>query len=163
MRRSVKIDVDIPAGIADRQAINKRGDGSKGTNGGPAGDLRIGVNVRPHPFFERDGYNVWYEATISFAQAALGAELTVPTLDGNVKYSIPSGTQPGDVFKLKERGIPSLSGRGRGDQLVRVVVEVPKKLNERQKELLRQYAEACGETDLGSGNERGGIFGKKKK
>ena len=128
----------------------------------PAGDLRVGIDVRPHPVFEREGYNVWLDVTVSFAQAALGAELTVPTLDGNVKYSIPAGTQPGDVFKLKDRGIPNLNGRGRGDQLVRVMVEVPKKLNERQKELLRAYAEACGETPS-AGESKGGFFGKKKK
>ncbi len=162
LRKNVKIEVDIPAGISDRQAINIRGEGNKGINGGPAGDLRVGVNVRPHPFFERDGYNVWYEVTVSFAQAALGSELTVPTLDGNVKYSIPAGTQPDDVFKLKDRGIPNLNGRGRGDQLVRVKVEVPKRLNEKQKELLRAYAEACGENPA-TGENKGGIFGKKRK
>lgn len=161
-RKTAKVEVNIPAGIADRQVINIRSEGNKGTNGGPAGDLRVGVNVRPHPFFERDGYNVWYEVNVSFAQAALGAELTVPTLDGNVKYTLPSGTQPGDVFKLKDRGIPNLNGRGRGDQLLRINVEVPKKLNEKQKELLRAYAEACGETPS-AGESKGGIFGKKRK
>ena len=161
-RRRTKVEVEVPAGISDRQALNIRGEGNKGVNGGPAGDLRVGINVRPHPVFEREGYNVWLDVTVSFAQAALGAELTVPTLDGNVKYSIPAGTQPGDVFKLKDRGIPNLNGRGRGDQLVRVMVEVPKKLNERQKELLRAYAEACGETPS-AGESKGGFFGKKKK
>ena len=165
LRRPAKIEVNIPAGIDDRQAINVRSQGNKGTNGGPAGDLRLGVNVRNHPFFERDGYNVWYEAKISFAQAALGSELIVPTLDGDVKYTIPAGTQPGDVFKLRDRGIQNLNGRGRGDQLVRVEVEVPRKLNERQKELLRAFEEELNPGNKHNlGDDKGkGLFGGKKK
>ena len=165
VRRATKVEVNIPAGIDDRQAISVRSQGNKGVNGGPAGDLRVGVNVRSHPFFERDGYNVWYQANISYVQAALGCELIVPTLDGDVKYTVPAGTQPGDVFKLKDRGIQNLNGRSRGDQLVRVEVVVPKKLSDRQKELLRQF-----EADLNPGNvnslneDKGkGLFGKKKK
>ena len=165
VRRAAKVEVNIPAGIDDRQAISVRSQGNKGVNGGPAGDLRVGVNVRSHPFFERDGYNVWYQANISYVQAALGCELVVPTLDGDVKYTVPAGTQPGDVFKLKDRGIQNLNGRSRGDQLVRVEVVVPKKLSDRQKELLRQF-----EADLNPGNvnslneDKGkGLFGKKKK
>ena len=165
VRRATKVEVNIPAGIDDRQAISVRSQGNKGVNGGPAGDLRVGVNVRSHPFFERDGYNVWYQANISYVQAALGCELIVPTLDGDVKYTVPAGTQPGDVFKLKDRGIQNLNGRTRGDQLVRVEVVVPKKLSDRQKELLRQF-----EADLNPGNvnslneDKGkGLFGKKKK
>lgn len=165
VRRAAKVEVNIPAGIDDRQAISVRSQGNKGVNGGPAGDLRVGVNVRNHPYFERDGYNVWYQANISYVQAALGCELIVPTLDGDVKYTVPAGTQPGDVFKLKDRGIQNLNGRSRGDQLVRVEVVVPKKLSDRQKELLRQF-----EADLNPGNvnslneDKGkGLFGKKKK
>ncbi len=166
VRRPQKVEVNIPAGIDDRQAINVRSQGNKGVNGGPAGDLRVGINVMAHKYFERDGYNVWYQTSISFAQAALGSELIVPTLDGNVKYSIPAGTQPGDVFKLKDRGIPNLNGRGRGDQLVKVNVEVPKKLSEKQKDLLRQFEAELNPNNkgnLGEGNNKGGIFGKKKK
>ena len=166
LRKPAKVEVNIPAGIDDRQAINVRSQGNKGTNGGPAGDLRVGINVMPHKDFERDGYNVWYQTTISFAQAALGSELIVPTLDGNVKYSIPAGTQPGDVFKLKDRGIPNLNGRGRGDQLVKVNVEVPKKLTEKQKELLKQFDNDLNPHNKGNLGETGnskGIFGKKKK
>lgn len=105
IRKTATLTVDIPAGIDDRQIINARGQGNKGANGGPAGDLRIAVNVRPHPIFERDGYNVWVEMHISFPAAALGCELQVPTLDGKVKYNVPAGTQSGTVFKLKNRGI----------------------------------------------------------
>ena len=165
IRRPTKVDVDIPAGIDDRQTISVRGEGNKGSNGGGAGDLRVSVNVRSHPDFERDGFNVWYEMNISYADAALGAEVKVPTLDGNVMYTVPAGTQPGTVFKLRDRGIPILNGRGKGDQLVRVNVEVPKRLTERQKELLRAF-----ENELNPGKEQGrgddkagGIFGKKKK
>ncbi len=165
VRRAAKVDVNIPAGIDDRQAVSVRSQGNKGVNGGPAGDLRVGVNVRNHPFFERDGYNVWYQANISFAQAALGCELIVPTLDGDVKYTVPAGTQPGDVFKLKDRGIQNLNGRSKGDQLVRVEVVVPKKLSEKQKELLREFEADLNPANVGSLNEdKGkGLFGKKKK
>lgn len=165
IRRPVKIDVDIPAGIDDRQAVNIRSQGNKGVNGGPAGDLRVGVNIRSHPYFERDGYNVWYEMNISYAQAALGSEVIVPTLDGDVRYTVPAGTQPGAVFKLRDRGIQSLNGRGRGDQLVKVNVEVPKKLTEKQKEMLRAFDEDLNPQNKGShgDSKQGGIFGKKKK
>ncbi len=165
IRRAAKVEVNIPAGIDDRQAVSVRSQGNKGVNGGPAGDLRVGINVRNHPFFERDGYNVWYQANISFAQAALGCELIVPTLDGDVKYTVPAGTQPGDVFKLKDRGIPNLNGRSRGDQLVKVEVVVPKKLSEKQRELLRQFEADLNPSNMGSLNEdKGkGLFGKKKK
>lgn len=166
MRRSARVEVNIPAGIDDRQALNVRGEGNKGTNGGPAGDLRVGINVMSHQFFERDGYNVWYETTISFAQAALGSDIIVPTLDGDVKYTVPAGTQPDTVFKLKDRGIQMLNARGKGDQLVRVKVEVPRKLSEKQKELLRQFDEEMhpgNKGNLGDGANKGGIFGKKKK
>lgn len=162
VRRTAKVEVNIPAGIDDRQALNIRSEGNKGLNGGPAGDLRIGINVRNHPFFERDGFNVWYSAKISFVQAALGAEIIVPTLDGDVKYTVPAGTQPGDVFKLKDRGIVNPNGRGKGSQLVRVEVEVPRKLNEKQKDLLRQF-----DMELNDGkssfDDKKGFFGNKKK
>lgn len=166
IRKPVKITVKIPAGIDDRQIINARGQGNKGVNGGPAGDLRVAVNVRPHPIFERDGYNVWVEMHISFAAAALGCALQVPTLDGKVQYNVPAGTQSGDVFKLKGKGIQSLNNRGRGDELVRVIVDVPRNLNEKQKQLLRELDEALGNetAHLGHGeDDKKGFFGKKKR
>ena len=170
IRRTVKQDVTVPAGIDDGQVFSIRGQGNRGVNGGPSGDLRVGVNVRPHPFFERDGYNVWCEITVTFAQAALGDELMVPTLDGKVKYSIPAGTQPGTIFKLKDRGIQNVHGRGRGDQLVKIVVEVPRKLTERQKDLIRELNNDLGgkapfsaNNNPGENEEKKGFFGKKKK
>lgn len=165
IRRPAKIDIDIPAGIDDRQQVIIRSQGNKGANGGTAGDLGVIVNVRPHPFFERDGMNVWCDVTVSFVQATLGAELEVPTLDGKVKYSIPAGTQPGAVFKLKERGIQNVNGRGKGDQLVRINVDVPKRLNDKQRELLLAFDRECGGS-YGTGaepEEKTGFFGKKKK
>ena len=170
IRRPVKIDVNVPAGIDDGQVFTMRGQGNRGVNGGPSGDLRVGVNVRPHPFFERDGYNVWCDVTINFAQAALGDELLVPTLDGKVKYTVPAGTQSGSVFKLKDRGIPNVNGRGRGDQLVRIFVEVPKKLSQHQKDLIKELYDDIGEkapfsanNTPGESDDKKGFFGKKKK
>lgn len=165
VRSAHKIEVNIPAGIDDRQIINVRGQGNKGANGGPAGDLRVGVNVRPHPIFERDGFNVWCEMHISFAQAALGCELQVPTLDGKVKYDVPAGTQGGTVFKLRGRGIQNLNGRGKGDQLVRIIVDIPKTLTHKQKELIRQLDAEFGSAAESTPpeEEKKGFFGKKKK
>ena len=132
--------------------------------GVPAGDLRIAVNVRPHPIFERDGYNVWVEMHISFPAAALGCELQVPTLDGKVKYNVPAGTQSGTVFKLKNRGIQSLNGRGHGDELVRVIVDVPRELTSEQKELMKQLDASFGNpANYGKEEEKKGFFGKRKK
>ena len=147
IRRQPKVKVTIPAGIDDGQAISQRGKGNAGANGGPAGDLLVSVIVRPHARFERDGNSVLLQQPISFAQAALGAEIEVPTLDGNVKMTVPEGTQPGATFRLRGKGIPYLRGSGRGDQFVTVDVVVPKNLTGSQKELLRQYAASTGELD----------------
>ena len=139
IRHTVEQNVDIPAGIDDGQIINLRGGGDAGTNGGPAGDLRINVNVRPHPFFERRGFDVFCEIPITFAQAALGADITVPTLEGKVKLTVHEGTPPGDQFKLKGKGIQRLNYSGKGDQYVKIIVEVPKNLSKAQKEKLRDF------------------------
>ena len=155
------MQVNVPAGIDDGQAFTVRGEGNKGLNGGPAGDLRVGVSVKPHPFFERDGFNVWCDVKISFAQAALGDEITVPTLDGQVKYSVPAGTQPGNVFKLKGRGIQMVGSSKRGDQLVRMNIDVPKNLNEKQRELLKEFNDSLGGKKID--DEKKGFFGGKKK
>ncbi len=159
IRRNKKLNVKVPAGIDDGQAIPIPGMGNAGANGGPAGDLLVGVIVRPHPIFEREGTSVYMEQEISYAQAALGAEVEVPTLDGKVKLTIPEGTQPGAVFRMRGRGIPSLRGGARGDQFVSVKMSVPRGLTGTQKELLRQFAASMGEYDSG----KGGIFGKKKR
>ena len=165
--KRAKLEVNIPAGIDDRQTVSMRGAGNRGINGGPAGDLLIAVFVRPDPFFEREGFNVWCDMKISFTQAALGDSLLVPTLDGKVKYEIPAGTQPGTVFKLKGRGIPYINSRGKGDQLIRIIVDVPKNLTARQKELLIEMEKEFGKQNSdgsGKGSEESkGFFGKKKK
>jgi len=160
IRRQHKVEVNIPAGIDDGQTISKPGGGNAGVNGGPAGDLLVTVIVRPHARFERDGTSVLLEQEISYAQAALGAEVEVPTLDGKVKLTIPEGTQPGAVFRLRGKGIPYLRGSGRGDQFVSVNIKVPKNLTGSQKELLRQFAASMGELDGDAGK---GLFGRKKK
>ncbi len=139
IRHTVEKTVEIPAGIDDGQIINLRGGGDAGINGGPSGDLRINVNMRPHPFFERKGFDVYCDIPITFAQAALGAEITVPTLDGKVKFTIHEGTQPGDEFKLKGKGIQRLNYIGKGDEYVKIVVEVPKDLSKTQKEKLMEF------------------------
>ena len=139
VRRRNSIEVNIPAGVDNEQILSVRGQGNAGTNGGPAGDLEVFVNVRPHPSFERRGNDVWCEMPITFSQAAMGAEVTVPTIDGRVSYQVREGTQPGDVFKLRGKGIPFINGRGRGDQYVQVTVEVPKNLSQKQKDVLREF------------------------
>ena len=139
IRHTVEQTVDIPAGIDDGQVISIRGGGDAGANGGPSGDLRISVNVRPHPIFERDGYDVYCDIPITFTQAALGAEIIVPTLDGKVKLNIHEGTQHGNEFKLKGKGIQRLHYSGKGDQYVRILVEVPKDLSKAQKQKLREF------------------------
>ena len=158
VRRQHKVSVSIPAGIDDGQTISLKGQGNAGVNGGPAGDLLITVLVQPHARFERDGASILLEQEISFAQAALGAEVEVPTLDGKVKLNIPEGTQTGTTFRLKGKGVPFLRNGGRGDQFVTVKVAVPRGLSSAQKDALRQYAQTMGETV-----EQKNIFGKRKK
>lgn len=156
------LEVNIPAGIDDRQILNVRGEGNKGLNGGPAGDLHVVVNVRPHPFFERDGFDVWCEVHVNLVQATLGDTLMVPTLDGKVKYDIPEGTQPGSVFRLKGKGIQNIRSKARGDQLVRIIVDIPTKLNSEQREALLKFNSLMGGSTP-TGEEKKGFFGKKRK
>ena len=158
VRRQHKVSVSIPAGIDDGQTISLKGQGNAGLNGGPAGDLLITVLVQPHARFERDGASILLDQEISFAQAALGAEVEVPTLDGKVKLNIPEGTQTGTTFRLKGKGVPFLRNGGRGDQFVTVNVAVPRGMTSTQKNALRRYAETMGETV-----EQKNIFGKHKK
>lgn len=141
-RRSRKLSVKIPAGIDDGQSVALRGQGGAGVNGGPAGDVIVTVSIRPHPLFQRDGYDVWCEVPISYAQACLGDKLIVPTIDGKVEYTMPAGTQPGTVFRMRGKGIQAVNGRGRGDQFVKVTLEVPKNLSDHQKELLRKLEDS---------------------
>ncbi len=133
-----KVTINVPAGINNDVILNVRGEGNCGTNGGARGDLKVRVTVRKDPLFERRDYDIWVELPISYTQAALGDEVTVPTIDGNVTYRIPEGTQPGDVLRLRGKGVQRLQREGRGDMMVRVVIEVPKKLTKAQKDLLLQ-------------------------
>src|SRR5574344_368563 len=141
------IQASIPAGIDNGQTISIRGQGHAGKNGGPAGDLLITITIRPHELFRREGTSVLCEAPITFAQAVLGAELEIPTIDGKVKYDLPEGTQSGTTFRLKGKGIPSINGRGRGDQYVTVYIETPRNLSKAQKEALMKFAEAVGDNN----------------
>ncbi len=149
VKKKQRIKVTIPAGIDDGQAVSLRGQGSAGRNGGPAGDLIVGVRIKPHPKFQRDGTTVLYEQPVSFYQAAVGADLEIPTIDGKVKYSLPAGTQTGTTFRLRGKGIPELRGRGRGDQYVTIQVQVPTSLTAEQREALNAFAAAMGESVQG--------------
>ena len=138
VRRTQKIKVRVPAGVDHGQSVRVRGEGCVGSNGGPNGDVLVDIYIKRHPIFTRQDYTVLCEVPISFAQAALGAEIQVPTLDGKVAFDLPEGTQTGTVFTLREKGIPVVNSRRRGDQRFTVVVETPTKLTKEQKELLRQ-------------------------
>lgn len=144
-RKAVKTEVQIPGGIDDGQTLSLSGQGEPGKMGGPAGDLLVSIRVKKHSVLKRDGFDVFSEATISFTQAALGDEVKVTTLDGEVAMTIPAGTQPGVSFKLKGKGTEKLRGSGRGDQYVKINVAVPKKLNDKQRELLQQLKISFGE------------------
>ncbi len=141
VRTSKTIEINIPAGIDDGQTMQLSGQGEPGERGGPHGDLLITVKVRPHDIFKRRDNDIFLDMPISFVQAALGATLKVPTLDGLVEYDIPEGTQSGTRFRLRGKGIPFIRGKGRGDQYVTVTVEVPKNLTSKQKELLKEFEE----------------------
>ena len=165
VRKKRRIEVNIPAGINEGQAISVRGQGNAGKNGGPSGDLIVGIRIRPSSIFQREGNTVLYEQTVSFYQATMGAELEIPTIDGKVKWTLPAGTQPGTTFRLKGKGIPTLQGRGRGDQYVTVKVKVPTGLTGEQKEALRAFGAAMGEAVSAAEEESGlkGFFDKHKK
>lgn len=139
------VGINIPAGIDDGQVISIRGKGNAGQNGGPAGDLQVQISVRPHPLFERRGYDILCELPLTFSQMALGAQVQIPTLDGNITQAVKEGTQPGEVIRLKGKGFPYLQGRGSGDELVRLTVEVPRNLTAEQKKALRAFEETVGE------------------
>lgn len=143
---TTKLSVKIPAGIDSGQRLKLRGEGEAGTNGGPTGDLYVVVEVASHSIFEREGFDIHCEVPISFPQAALGAEVDVPTLEGTVKLKIPTGTQSQKRFRLKNKGIAHVNGRGRGDLFVTAVVEVPTKLNAEQRTMLEKFAEISGES-----------------
>ncbi len=145
IHKSHTLNLKIPAGVDTGSRLKLRGEGEAGRNGGPSGDLYVVLNVREHPLFLRQENHIVCEVPIAFSQATLGAEIEVPTVEGKVKMKVPAGTQSGSVFRLKGKGAPEIRGRGRGDQLVRIVVEIPRKLTARQRELLEEFARCSGE------------------
>lgn len=140
--------VKIPAGVHEGQSVRMAGEGEPGFNGGPRGDLYCYVKIKEHPFLERRGINLIAAVPISFTQAALGGIIEVPSLTGMQELKISAGTQPGDVFRIKGQGLPDIGSRHCGDELVQVIVEIPKKLNSQQEELLRKFAETEDKTVL---------------
>ncbi len=159
VRVTNSVEVNVPAGIDNGQTFVVRSHGDHGLNGGPAGDLHLVASVRNDEIFERDGFNIWVEIPITYTQAVLGDEITVPTIDGQVKYTVPEGTQNATVFRLRDKGITSLNGRGRGDQYVRVQIEVPCGLNKSQKEKLQDFDASLNPKNY---NKRQGFFDKIK-
>jgi molecular chaperone DnaJ len=157
--KSRKIAVKVPAGVHEGQTVRVPGEGEPGERGGPPGDLHCHIAVRAHPIFARQGNELVCQIPISFAQAALGTELDVPTLRGKAKLDIPHGTQHGEVFKIRSEGLPDLRSGRKGDQLVQVLIEVPRKLTEKQKHLLKEFA---GHEEAGSMPQKKGFLEKIK-
>ncbi len=155
IRQDKKLTVSIPAGISTGDRISLQGEGNCGTNGGPSGDLIIEVRVGNHPIFTRDGATMFCEIPVTIAEATLGAEIDVPTLEGSKKYRIPEGTQSGTRFTLKGCGLPVVNSYRKGDLVFTVNVEIPKSLNSRQKELMKQFGEACADSNYSG---RAGFF-----
>ncbi len=139
-KKEKKLKVNIPAGVDNGSMVSLTGEGSPGDKGGPPGDLYVMFTVKPHSIFVREGQHIMCDIPITFVQAALGDTIDVPTLEGEVKHKIPEGTQSGTVFRMKGKGVPSPRGLGKGDQYVKVIVEVPKNLSDKQKELLKEFA-----------------------
>ncbi len=150
VRRERSISLKVPAGVDTGIRLKVSGEGEAGRNGGPNGDLYVVIHVEPHPFFKRKDNDLLCEVPISFVQAALGGEIEVPTIEGNEHIRIPAGTPSGRVFHLRGKGVPRLGGYGKGDQYVSVFIDVPKKLTQRQKELLMEFAEISGD-DISKG------------
>ena len=159
VRKQRKLKINIPAGIDNGQTLRVGGNGDFGLNGGPNGDLNVTVNVAPDKLFSRRGFDVLCDIPITYANATLGAEIIVPTIDGKVKYNVPEGTQPGTVFRLKGKGIKKLGKDARGDQYVTVKIEVPKNLSKKDKELLRQFDSNLNDSNY---QQRKGFFDKIK-
>ena len=156
VRENKKLTINVPAGIDDGERIALRSMGCDGKNGGPAGDLIVTVSVRRHSVFERDGYNIYCEVPITVAEATLGAEIDIPTLEGKNKFEIPEGTQTDTSFTLRGKGIPVMRSQNRrGDLIVTVKVEIPRGLSEKQKNAMKAFAESCGESNY---SKRSGFF-----
>jgi molecular chaperone DnaJ len=140
--KEIKLKVKVPPGVEENTRIRYGGEGDAGRAGGPSGDLYIVLSIHKHDFFERDGYDLHCAVPISFPQAALGAEIEIPAVDGAVKVKVPEGTQSGKELRVRGRGVPHLNERGRGDLIVRVIVQIPKKLTREQRELVEQLSES---------------------
>lgn len=150
-----KIKIKVPKGVDTNSMIPIRGEGEPGTLGGPNGDLYVVIHVKEHKYFKREGTSIYLDYPIDFIQASLGAELEVPTIEGKVLLKIPEGTQTGTVFRIKDKGVPSLRNSQRGDQYVRVQVEIPKKLTDKQKQLMKQLATEFGHDEKLGGAKKG--------
>ncbi|WP_324254016.1 molecular chaperone DnaJ [Paenibacillus sp. 1001270B_150601_E10] len=161
LKKQRKIHVRIPAGAFDGAQIRMTGEGEAGLRGGPSGDLYVVLRVKDHEFFQREDDDIYCEVPITFAQAALGDEVEIPTLHDKVKLKIPAGTQTGTNFRLRGKGVPHLRGTGNGDQHVKVVVVTPTKLNEEQKNALSHFADLSGEAPSGTHEE--GFFDRMKR
>lgn len=164
VKKKRKVEIKIPAGIFNGAVMNMRGEGDLGFKGGPRGDVQVQIRVAPHAIFKRDGNDIFCDIEISYAQAILGAEVTVPTLDGKVSYKIPAGTVSGKTFRLKGKGIQDLNGYAKGDQYVKVNIGIPTKLTDKQQELLKAFSKEMGE-DVESFDKNGkdkGFFNKVK-
>ncbi len=155
IRINKKLEVSIPAGIDDGERIALRGQGNDGRNGGSTGDLILQIMVKPHPIFERDGHHIYCEVPLPVTDAILGAEIEIPTLEGNMSYTIPEGTQPGTRFTVRGKGIPYVNSSRRGDLIFEVKVEIPKGLSEKQKEQVKAFADNCSESNYG---KKSGFF-----
>lgn len=156
VKKMKKIEVNIPAGIDNGQAISLRGEGDIGKKGGPNGDLFVIVNVQPHKIFKRNGFDIFAEIKVPFTKLVLGGSIKVPTLEQEIDFNIPEGTQADTKFRIKEKGIPSIHGRGRGNLEFVVKVDIPKKLTEKQREILSQFADLTGD-DI---NKKKGFFNR---
>lgn len=157
-KKTKKIDINIPQGIDNGQAISLRGEGDVGKKGGPNGDLFVVVNVAPHKVFTRKGFDIFADITIPYSKLVLGGTIKVPTLDGKeLDFDIPEGTQGGSTFKIREQGIPNISGRGRGNLEIKVDVDIPKKLTDEQRKILTDFANSLGEE---VSNKKKGFFNR---
>jgi len=145
VRMQKTVNIDVPAGVADGQTLRSSGMGDCGINGGPSGDLLINVFVKPHPMFRREGYDIYCDVPVTYAEAVLGAEITIPTIDGDEKYTLSEGTQTGTVFRFKGKGVKKPHRTERGNQYVKVYVEVPKNLSKKQKDLLKEFEDSLTE------------------
>lgn len=163
VKKQKTVTIKIPAGIDDGQIISLQGQGHAGVNGGPPGDLTVAIRVTPSPIFQREGTSILFKQSITFVQATLGCELEIPTIDGPVKYNMPTGTQTGTTFRLRGKGVTELRSKNRGDQYVTIQIQTPENLNANQKEKLLAFAEAMGETGHHKETLKDKLKGNKKK